>query len=490
MLFNTLDFLIFFSLILSFVVLIKNRKFQHIFIIIASFFFLYYTNNYLIVLLLFTILFHFYLGREIAESTTQKRKKSLFVIAIGGSLGLLGFFKYTDFAITQFNILGNYFDFSSQIPLLNLILPIGISFYTFHSLSYIIDLYRGNLQPCNSLRDYAFFVVFFPTLVAGPILRAGQFLPQLREKIMQSDTTHRLRQILITHTNLKFGITLMALGFFKKMFFSDNIAPFVNEIFLNPIGLESYSIILGTIAFAIQIYCDFSGYSDIAIGAAAILGFKVPLNFNKPFFASSPSDYWTRWHISLSTWVRDYLYFPLVFKNRKSDLRIVSSLLISMILIGLWHGSAWNFVIWGGLHGIFLSFYTIIRKRFPSDSHKIFQTKLGKFFSIIVTQYLITFTFIAFRVRDLDHMLYSMKKYIFLDFSTEQTIEIIKSNELITILIILFISLHIISYKQGSLAEKISKFRSGYWMLFLIIIFLLVALFYIGTAQQFIYFEF
>ena len=491
MLFNTLDFLIFFPIVISFVVLIKNRKSQHIFIILASFFFLYYTNNYLIVLLLFTTLFHFYLGREIVKSTTKKRKKSLFVLAVGGSLGLLGFFKYTDFAIAQFNVLGNHFDFGSQISLLNLILPIGISFYTFHSLSYIIDLYRGNLQPCNSLREYAFFVVFFPTLVAGPILRASQFLPQLREKIMQSDTTHRLRQILITNPNLKFGITLMTLGFFKKMFFSDNIAPFVNEIFLNPIGLESYSIILGIIAFAIQIYCDFSGYSDIAIGIAAILGFKIPLNFNKPFFASSPSDYWTRWHISLSTWVRDYLYFPLVFKNRKSDLRIISSLLISMILIGLWHGSAWNFVIWGGLHGIYLSFYTIIRKRFSFlESHQIFKKNVSKFFSIIVTQYFVTFTFIAFRVRDLDHMFYSMKKYIFLDFSTVQTIEIIKSNEFAMILILLFISLHIISYKQGNLAEKISKINSGYWMLFLTTIFLLVALFYVGTAQQFIYFKF
>ena len=491
MLFNTLDFLIFFPLTLIFIVLIKNRKFQHIFIIIASLFFLYYTNNYLIVLLLFTIFFHFYLGREIAKLTTQKRKKVLFVIAVGGSLGLLGFFKYANFTITQFNILGSYFNFDYQIPFLNIILPIGISFYTFQSLSYIIDLYRGNLQPCKSLREYAFFISFFPQLVAGPILRASQFLPQLREKIEQTNVTQNLRQLLIVHTNLKFGITLMALGFFKKMFFADNIAPFVDNIFANPIGLESYSVILGTIAFAIQIYCDFSGYSDIAIGAAAILGFKIPLNFNKPFFATSPSDYWTRWHISLSSWVRDYLYLPLVFKNRKSDLRIVSSLLISMLLMGLWHGSAWNFVIWGGLHGIFLSFHTIIRKRFPSyGSHQFFKTNLGKLFSILVTQYLIIFTFIAFRIQDFDHMLYSMKKYIFLDFSTAQTIEIIKSNELITVLIVLFIALHIISYKQGNLAEKISNFRSVYWMLFLTTIFLLIALFYVGTAQQFIYFEF
>ena len=151
----------------------------------------------------------------------------------------------------------------------------------------------------------------------------------------------------------------MSFGFLKKMFFADNIAPFVNEVFQNPIGLDSFAIVLGTIAFGIQIYCDFSGYSDIAIGAALILGFKIPLNFNKPFFDTSPSDFWNRWHISLSTWVRDYLYYPLIFKNRKSDVIVYSSLLFSMLLMGLWHGASWNFVIWGGLHGIFLATHTL-----------------------------------------------------------------------------------------------------------------------------------
>ena len=491
MLFNSIDFLIFFFIVLGIIAIWKYRRFQHIFIIISSFFFLYYTDNYLVVLLLFTILLHFYTGREIFKSVSKKRKKIFLTIGLAGSLGLLGFFKYSDFAIAQFNILGNMIDLSSEIPLLNLALPIGISFYTFQSLSYIIDIYRGSLTPSKTLREYAFFVAFFPPLVAGPILRASQFLPQLREKIEQSHTTTRLRQIVIQSSNLKFGLTLMALGFFKKMFFADNIGPLVSNIFSNPIGMESFTIMLGAVAFGIQIYCDFSGYSDIAIGAAAIFGFKIPLNFNKPFFATSPTNFWKRWHISLSTWVRDYLYFPLAFKHRKSDVVVYSSLMISMILMGLWHGASWNFLIWGGIHGIFLATHTILRRRYPGITlHPFFQKNIGKLFSIVITQYLIFFTFIAFRVKDFDHMLYSMNKYIFIDFATTKTIEIIRENEFAISLMVLFAALHFISFKQGNLAEKISKLKLRFWVLFLAAIFLPIALFYVGSAQEFIYFEF
>ena len=491
MLFNSIDFLIFFFIVLGIIAIWKYRRFQHIFIIISSFFFLYYTDNYLVVLLLFTILLHFYTGREIFKSVSKKRKKIFLTIGLAGSLGLLGFFKYSDFAIAQFNILGNVIDLSSEIPLLNLALPIGISFYTFQSLSYIIDIYRGSLTPSKTLREYAFFVAFFPPLVAGPILRASQFLPQLREKIEQSHTTTRLRQIVIQSSNLKFGLTLMALGFFKKMFFADNIEPLVSNIFSNPIGMESFTIMLGAVAFGIQIYCDFSGYSDIAIGAAAIFGFKIPLNFNKPFFATSPTNFWKRWHISLSTWVRDYLYFPLAFKHRKSDVVVYSSLMISMVLMGLWHGASWNFLIWGGIHGIFLATHTILRRRYPRITlHPFFQKNIGKLFSIVITQYLMFFTFIAFRVKDFDHMLYSMNKYIFIDFATDKTIEIIMENEFAISLMILFATLHFISFKQGNLAEKISSIRLRYWVLFLVGIFLPIALFYVGSAQEFIYFEF
>jgi len=452
---------------------------------------LYYTDNFLITLLIFTILLHFYVGREIYNSKNILRKKVFFVIGLAGSVGILGFFKYTDFLISQINLFGTYIDLNSEIPLLNLALPIGISFYTFQSMSYIIDIYRGSLKPSKTLKEYALFVAFFPPLVAGPILRASEFLPQLREKISQNEISQKLKLFVISNQNLKFGITLMSIGFFKKMFFSDNIAPLVNNVFSEPIGLESFSIMIGTIAFGIQLYCDFSGYSDIAIGAAAIFGFKIPLNFNKPFFASSPSDFWTRWHISLSTWVRDYLYYPLVFKNRNSNSIVFISLLISMILMGIWHGASWNFLIWGGIHGLFLASHTILRKKFPgASSNKFFKSKIGKISSILITQYLVFFTFIVFWMQDFNHMLYAMEKYVLLDFALNDTIQLIQNNELPILLLILFGILHFISYKKGNIAERISKLKIYYWVGVLFTFFISIAIFYVGSAREFIYFQF
>ena len=491
MLFNTVEFVIFFIIILSIFVILKNRHFHHIFLLGASYLFFYWSSNYLITLLIFTSVWVFYFGKIIHHTTDKKTKKILLAISLAGNLGLLGFFKYSDFVITEFNFLGQYLDLGTEIPLLNIALPIAISFYTFQSMSYIIDIYRGNLIPSKTLKEYAFFVAFFPPLVAGPILRASNFLPQLREKLDKSSVSQKLKLFVIQRHNLKFGITLMSLGFFKKMFFADNIGPLVNNIFSNPIGMESFSIILGAIAFGVQIYCDFSGYSDIAIGAAAILGLKIPLNFNKPFFATSPSDFWSRWHISLSTWVRDYLYYPLVFKNRKSSGIVFISLLISMAIMGIWHGASWNFLIWGGIHGIFLGCYTLVRIKFPNiSSNNFFSTRFGKVISIIVTQYIVFFTFIVFWIKDFDHMIYAMKKYVFLDFATHNTLEIIKSNEFAVLLLTLFGILHFISYKKGNIPEKISKLHTTYWTILITLLFLAIALFYVGTPQEFIYFEF
>lgn len=195
----------------------------------------------------------------------------------------------------------------------------------------------------------------------------------------------------------------MAFGFLKKMFFADNISQLPNEIFLNPIGLDSFTVILGTIAFGIQIYCDFSGYSDIAIGAALILGIKIPKNFNKPFFATSPTEFWRRWHISLSSWVRDYLYLPLVFNRRKSLTAVFLGMMFTFFLLGLWHGAGWNFIVFGLLHGIYVAIDTIIRMKFPSLTKLVFfKTKIGTIISILFTQYLVFFAFIAFRIQDVD----------------------------------------------------------------------------------------
>jgi D-alanyl-lipoteichoic acid acyltransferase DltB (MBOAT superfamily) len=444
----------------------------------------------LVALLLYTILLHYYTGREIYKAGSKARKKIFLVLGIAGSLGLLGFFKYADFAIAQFNIFGNIVDLGSEIPLMDLALPIGISFYTFQSLSYIIDIYRGNLTPAKTLKEYAIFVAFFPLLVAGPILRARQFLPQLREKMEKFNSTGGLRQLVIQNSNLKLGITIMAFGFFKKVFIADNLTPLTGHEVPVP-ELESFIVIIRTIALGIQVYCDFSGYSDIAIGAALIFGFKIPRNFNKPFFATSPSDFWSRWHISLSKWVRDYLYFPLVFKNRKSSVVVYSSLMISMLLLGLWHGASWNFIIFGAIHGIFLATHTIIKRKCPQISqHGFFQKNIGKFFSIIITQYFIFLAFLSFRVTEFDHIWYSMQKYVFLDFATEQFIELVSLNQFPVILIIVFFILNFVSYKHGNLQNAISRIKLRYWFSFLGSILMLVLIFETGPAQDFIYFKF
>ena len=490
MLFNTIDFMIFFFVVIGLIAILKYRRFQHLYIIFASFFFIYYTDNYLVALLLYTILLHYYTGREIYKADSKARKKIFLVLGIAGSLGLLGFFKYADFAIAQFNIFGNIVDLGSEIPLMNLALPIGISFYSFQSISYIIDIYRGSLTPSKTLREYAFFVAFFPTLVAGPILRAKQFLPQLREKIEEVGTTGRLRQFVIHRSNLKFGLTLMALGFLKKMFFADNIGPLVDNIFSNPIGMESFSIMLGTIAFGVQIYCDFSGYSDIAIGAALILGFKIPKNFNKPYFATSPSDFWGRWHISLSTWLRDYLYIPLG-GNRKSHNRTYVNLLTVMFLGGLWHGASWNFVVWGMLHGTYLAIHKILINKFPNLQHnEFFKSKVGKIISIVITQYFIFLAWIPFRVHDFDQMMYSVEKFVIFDMKIIGINEFLLEYKFPIFLMLAFIGLHYFSYKKSKLIEIISNLNLKYWTVIITLFLTLIVFFFNGNPIDFIYFKF
>ena len=490
MLFNTLEFIIFFITVTSIIFAVARRKFQHVFLLLASYFFFYYSSNYLITLLIFTTIWDFYFGREIWKSTSFKRKKLILIVSLAGNLGLLGFFKYADFAITQFNFFGHYLNFNTNIPLLNLVLPIGISFYTFHSITYTVSIYRGQITPAKSLTEYAIFVAFFPQLVAGPILRAKDFLPQLREKIENFEINPRLRLIVVNNNNLKLGVTLMAFGFLKKMFFADNIAPMVNELFTHPLGLESFQVILAAIGFGIQIYGDFSGYSDIALGSALILGFKIPVNFNKPYFATSPSDFWQRWHMSLSSWLRDYLYITLG-GNRKGKVRTYLNLFITMFLGGLWHGASWNFVIWGLLHGAYLAIHKMILNKFPKlENHSFFKKRIGFIISILITQYLVFLAWIAFRVKETDYIIYCFQKYVFLDFAVQKTMLTIMANKLPISLMILFIGLHYISYKKNNLLEIISGLKLRYWFMFLTVIIVSILVLYNGNPEDFIYFRF
>ena len=490
MLFNTVDFIIFFPILLVSIVLIKNKKYQHIILLFSSYFFFYFSSNYLILLLIASTILDFYIAKKIWNTSDIAKKKILLTISLAGNLGLLGFFKYADFAILQFNFLGEQFNLTNEIPFLNLALPIGISFYTFQTISYTVDVYRGKLQPSESLKEFALFVSFFPQLVAGPIVRASEFLPQLREKLTNSVEKYELKSIILRNSNLKLGITIMAFGFLKKMFFADNIAPLVNEIFSIPTGFDSFTIILGTIAFGIQIYCDFSGYSDIAIGAALILGFKLPVNFNKPYFATSPSDFWRRWHISLSSWLRDYLYIPLG-GSKKSHVQTYANLATVMFLGGLWHGASWNFVIWGLLHGGYLAIHRLIVNKFPIlNEIQFFKTKTGKIISIIVTQYFVFLAWIPFRAHNTDDMMYSIQKYIFIDFQFDNVFSFVLTHKWPLLIMGIFVILHIFMYFKPNTVYKISKMNLKYWTVFLTSLLFLVVYFYNGNSQDFIYFRF
>ena len=273
------------------------------------------------------------------------------------------------------------------------------------------------------------------------------------------------------------------------MFFADNIAPMVNEIFSVPYGLESFTVIIGAIGFGVQIYCDFSGYSDIAIGAAAILGFHIPANFNKPYFATSPVDFWRRWHISLSTWLRDYLYIPLG-GNKKGDYRKYTNVLTVMIIGGLWHGASWNFLIWGILHGGFLAIHKFIVKKFPSlNDNELLKSRKTKIISILVTQYFIFLAWITFRVEDINALPYILYKYVIWDFATESTIQILSHNKLPVILIVLFFILNYISYKKN-IVKVFSELKIRYWTMILFAIMISILLFYDPFPEEFIYFRF
>ena len=390
MLFNTIDFVIFFLIVVSTVVIVKHRKFQHLFILIASYFFFYYTSNYLITLLIFTTIWDFYFGNFIYKSKNIRSKKLILVVSLAGNLGLLGFFKYTDFAIMQFNFLAQHFDLGTQIPLLYLVLPIGISFYTFHSITYTVSIYRGIMEPAKSFTEYAIFVAFFPQLVAGPIIRAVNFLPQLDQKPRMD------------LTRVRSGLHLIVRGLIEKVVIADNLASVVEKVFADPGNFNGGDMWIATYCFAFQIFCDFAGYTDIARGCARIMGFDFLENFRRPYAAEGISDFWRRWHISLSTWLRDYLYIPLG-GSRHGEISTYRNLMLTMVLGGLWHGANWTFVLWGSYHGVLLclnhAYRYWLRKR---DSQGVLGSSfVARGVRIFVTFHLVCIGWVLFRAPNL-----------------------------------------------------------------------------------------
>ncbi|MBI9080007.1 MAG: MBOAT family protein [Pseudodesulfovibrio sp.] len=338
MIFSSIEFIIFFGVVLLGLILLRNRNnARKTLLLAASWYFYAYWDWRFLSLILLSTLVDFWIGRQLGSTDDSRFRKRLLVGSLAVNLGLLGFFKHFNFFIDSFRPLVEALGLHAGT--LDIILPVGISFYTFQTLSYTIDIYRGNIEPHESLLDFALFVGFFPQLVAGPIVRASHFLPQLNEYKP------------LTGANFYAGFQRFTYGLFKKVFIADRLALFSDHVFANAGAYDCTTTWLAAIAYSLQIYFDFSGYSDMAIGVARIMGYDLGENFNFPYLSKSPREFWRRWHISLSTWVRDYIYIPLG-GSWKGTLRTYFNVVLTMLLCGLWHGPAWTFVAWGGLHGV------------------------------------------------------------------------------------------------------------------------------------------
>ena len=339
MVFNSITFLIFFPCVV-FLYFILPQKIRWIMLLIASYYFYMSWNAQLIFLILFTTIVSYLSALVIERYKKKSIQQAAMIATLILTLGILVVFKYFNFLSHSVTAVLNWFSLPVHEVTKNLILPVGISFYTFQTLSYVIDVYRGSIKAERHLGYYALFVSFFPQLVAGPIERPENLLPQLRKK-------HRWNT-----EDAAAGLRMMAIGFFKKMVVADLVAPYVDAVYNNPSAANGLSIVIATILFTFQIYGDFAGYTDIAIGCSRIMGIRLRKNFNSPYISESIKEFWGRWHISLSTWFRDYVYIPLG-GSRCSKICYLRNIMIVFLTSGLWHGANWTFVLWGGLHGLY-----------------------------------------------------------------------------------------------------------------------------------------
>ena len=377
MLFNSLTFLIFFTLVCAIMALTnlpafaameqaKRLRVRHVILLLASYvFYGWWDWRFCFLMLGLTLTAH-----VCALQMEKPRRKTALIVGVAVPLAVLGLFKYFNFFVDSFCAAFGI----ARVGTLRILLPVGISFYTFQSLSYTIDAYRGKIEAERDFLHTALYIAFFPQLVAGPIVKAGDFLPQLRQE----------RNISVA--NLEPGLQIMVFGLFKKLVIADNISPFIDAVHRAPAAYSALTLMLATYAYFVQLYCDFSGYSDIAVGCARCLGYELPRNFDLPFIAPNVNDFWRRWHISLSSWLTEYLYFPLG-GSKKGNLRTYFNILVNMTACGLWHGAAWTFVLWGFISGVAQCVFrltTPIRKKIPKNA---VLTAVNTF---------LTFTFICF----------------------------------------------------------------------------------------------
>lgn len=469
MIFNSGFFIFFFFVcILFYRVFFTNYKARAIYLMLFSLFFYYKSSGIYFILILVSSFIDYIAAIYIHESSSKTRKKILLVLSVITNFAILGYFKYTNFF---FETLGDLN--LAHFDAMDIFLPVGISFFTFQSLSYTIDVYRGILDPERDYWDFLFFVSFFPQLVAGPIVRAKDFLPQLRHNLT------------ITQEDLGRAVYLIAAGLFKKAVIADFISiNFVDRVFEMPTRYTGFENLMALYGYALQIYCDFSGYSDMAIGLALLMGFKLNINFNSPYQAASITEFWHRWHISLSTWLKDYLYIPLG-GNKKGKFRQYINLLITMLLGGLWHGANWKFVIWGGIHGLALAFEKLFN--WPNIVKK---NKFAKILGVFITFHIVCLCWIFFRADSFQTAM-EMIDQIFNFFHGEVYSQFLEGYPFVTLLIVIGFILHFIPPSIELKSEKLVG-RLPLLAKALVIVFVVYLVIQVKSSDihPFIYFQF
>ena len=478
MYFNSLSFAVFLPVVFVLYWFITNRnlRLQNALLLVASYFFYSCWDWRFLFLLVFSTFLDYFTGIKMYESRTKRIKTFWFWLSVITNVGFLGFFKYYNFFVASFTRAISEVGIHSDPWVLKVILPVGISFYTFHGLSYVIDIYKGKIQPERNFVDYSVFVSFFPLLVAGPIERATHLLPQIkRERVFDlSKMVDGLRQILW--------------GLFKKMVIADRCAELVNPIFSHSAGYSGATLALGAVLFAFQIYCDFSGYSDIALGAARLLGIDLLRNFNYPYFSRDIAEFWRRWHISLSSWFRDYLYIPLG-GSKVSKWKQVRNTWIIFLVSGFWHGANWTFIAWGGLNALFIMPLVL----FGKNRVHLKTVANGKHFPtwkeaarMVATFAMTTLAWIVFRADSITQA----GQYIGKMFSRSLFTFPQVHAEKVVVLLGMFVILEWLGREQPYAIARLGTGRPRWvrWSVYYALIFIIF--WFSGTNQQFIYFQF
>jgi len=485
MLFNSIEFAIFLPVVFAlYWALVKSRLSQNILLLVASYIFYGWWDWRFLSLILLSTFLDYFIGLRLSRSSGTT-KKLLLSASILFNLGVLGFFKYWNFFIENFVTAFTFFGTPPEIHTLNIILPVGISFYTFQTMSYSIDIYRGHLKPSKDFIGFATFVSFFPQLVAGPIERATNLLPQFdsNRKFNRENATEGLRQILW--------------GLFKKMVIADSCAIYVNDIFAHSLEYNGFTLFFGAILFSFQIYGDFSGYSDIAIGTARLFGFKLMQNFAYPYFSRDIGEFWRRWHISLSTWFRDYLYIPLGGSRGNSIIQTRNTFAIFLVS-GFWHGANWTFIAWGLLNAIYFLPLQLMgknRKHLNDASLSKASEAAKTIFQIGGTFLLTTIAWILFRANDIDHAFQYVARMVS-TFHSSLSLAVFRVNQdylnvfhlFIALLIMLVIEWRGRKLTFGFSKENLPRKKISRWMFYIVLTSLIIYL--KQPASEFIYFAF